>query len=195
MKKGIKKDRNIKFYTKILYQYCKTKWYFVFLFMLLSCTIQKEIIKEDYKPIPEHLSVHFYDKLDSIVSLYDGSIRTRSLIKDFSNSDNINFLKPIQLQIVNNKLFMKFFDKNGKEYVMQFYGKRYKKKFVFYTNYKTISFPLLFISKEMTKYSVYLSDHNEIVFENINVNEGTFIIFGGGGSSQFDYKFKILKDE
>ncbi len=195
MKKVIKKDKKVGFKLNLLFQYCKSKWYFLLVFMMLSCTVQNHINKEDCKPIPENLSLRFYDDLDSIVSQYDGTIRTKSFVKDFSNLNTINFSKPITLEILDNKLFLKFFDNNNTEYVIQFYGKRYKKKFVFYTNYETISFPVLFISKQMTKYSVYLSGRNEIIFENNTVNEGMLLFFGAGNSSKLNYKFKILKNE
>ncbi|HLO72430.1 MAG TPA: hypothetical protein VK164_00685 [Flavobacterium sp.] len=182
-------------YSTLVNQYFKRKWRFFFLFFLTSCSVQNQINKEEFIRFPKSLSVRFYDKLDTITTQYDNRIVTRSFIKDFSNKNDIDFSKPIHLEINQKELYLKFKDKLQKQYVLKFYGKQYNKRFVFYTNYETITFPILFMSKQMTKYSVYLSNDNEVIFEEHNVNEGMLFVFGGGHSSRFDYRFKILKDE
>lgn len=189
------REKDLKQYSKIVNQYFKRKCRFVFVFLLVSCSVQNQINKEEFKRIPKTMSVRFYDKLDTITTQFDNRIVTRSFIKDFSNKNDIDFSKPIHLEIKQNELYLKFEDTFNKQYVLKFYGKRHNKKFVFYTNYETITFPILFMSKQMTKYSVYLSNNNEIIFEEHNVSEGMLLFIGGSQSSGFDYKFKIIKNE
>lgn len=182
-------------YSTLVNQYFKRKWRFLFLLFLTSCSVQNQINNEEFIRLPKSLSVRFYDKLDTITTQYDNRIVTRSFIKDFSNKNDIDFSKPIHLEFNQKELYLKFEDKLHTQYVLKFYGKQFNKKFVFYTNYETISFPILFMSKQMTKYSVYMSNDNEIIFEEHNINEGMLLVFGGSQSSRFDYRFKILKDE
>lgn len=189
------REKDLKKYSKILNLYFKRKWRFIFLFLLTSCSIQNHTSKEDYRKVPKNFSVNFYDRLDTVYYKATTDFFTRSFVKDFTKIPHIDYAVPMQLQIKNDLLFLKFLDKNKKEYVLQFYGKRYKKKFVFYTNYETITFPFLFMSKEMTKYTVYLPNENDILFQNESVNEGMLLFFGASSSSGFKYQYKILKDE
>lgn len=66
---------------------------------------------------------------------------------------------------------------------------------MFYTNYETINFPFVFLSKEMTKFTIYLPNKNELLIENRNESETVLLLFGGSHSSNYDYRFKILKNE
>lgn len=189
------REEDLKKYSKIVNLYFRRKRIYISVLFITSCGVQNEINRDDNKPISKGFSANFYDKSDTIRNQYDNRIFTRSLIKDFSNVDNIDYSKPIQLRIVNDNLYLKFVDTNKKEFVLKYYGKLQKRRFVFYTNYKTISFPIVLITKEMTKYSIYLSSENEIIFDNHNINEGMFLMFGAGNSSKYDYKFKIIKNE
>lgn len=173
----------------------KTRWYVVFAFTLLSCSVQNQINKDDFHAIPKNFSASFYDVLDTLDNQYNNKIYTRSLMKGFTKGNNIDYANPIKIKIEDKELLLQFEDANKKQHVLKFFGQRQKKRFVFYTNYQTVSFPILFIQKEMTKYSVYLSDTNEIIFEEHQVNEGMFLLFGAGNSSKSDYKFKLLKNE
>lgn len=173
----------------------KIKWVYIFVLVFTSCSVQNVINKDYNKTIPKSFSANFYDKLDTLNNNYDNRVFTRSLVKDFSNVDNIDYSEPIHIQILNDELYLNFLNTNKKSFVLRFYGKLHKRKFVFYTNYETVSFPILFISKEMTKYSIYLSDDDEVIFENHNVNEGMLLMFGAGNSSKSNYKFKIIKNE
>ncbi len=193
MKKMI--SENFQSFRHIVFRFFKTKWQIVFVFAMASCSVQNQINKDDFDKIPKSFSVSFYDKPDTIAYQYDNRIYTRSLVKDFAKVDNIDYSKPIQLTLNEKELFLKFEDTNKKQHVLKFYGKRHNKRFVFYTNYETVSFPILFIKKEMSKYSIYLPNDNEVIFENHHVNEGMFLLFGAGHSSKSDYKFKLLKDE
>lgn len=168
---------------------------FLIMFLTSSCSIQNEVNKDDYRQISKTFSAKFYDKLDTINAQYDTRHFTRSLIKEFINKENVDYVIPIEIQINHDKLYIKFSDKDKKSYVLKYFGKCTNRKFVFYTNYKTITFPFLFMSKEMSKYSVYLSDENEIIFESYDVSEGMMLLFGAGNSSKKDYKFKIIKNE
>lgn len=171
------------------------KWLCLFLILCTACSVQNQIDRDDFNRIPKDFTAGFYDQPDTIINPYDNQIRVRSLVKDLAEVNNINYSKPIQITVQQNKLYLKFEDTNKKEYVLQFYGEKRLKKFVFYTNYKTVSFPILFVTKEMTKYTVYLSKKEELIFENHNVNEGMLLLFGAGSSSSRDYKFKLLKNE
>ena len=201
MKKRIKeyfgffREKDLKKYSKTVNQYFRKKWGYICVLLITSCSVQDQISRDDNKCIPENFSAAFNDKLDTIRSQYNNQIFTRSLMKDFANVDTIDYSIPIQIRIINDKLYLKFVDTNKKEVVLKYYGKLHKKRFVFYTNYKTISFPIVLITKEMEKYSIYLSNKNEIIFDNYNVNEGMFLIIGAGNSSGFNYKFKILENE
>ncbi len=173
-----------------------SKIIFVLLFYLLvSCSVQNEISKDDFRTISRNTSVLFYDKVDSIKVNYDNQVLTSSFLKDFTEMNRVNYSKPIQLDFKKNQLFLKFEDTSKKKYVLIFYGKLYKKKFVFYTNYETISFPILFITKNVTRYSIYLPSTNDILIKKTNVNEGMLLLFGAGNTSSNSYKFKILKNE
>jgi hypothetical protein len=180
---------------KTIHGYLGNKWPFLFLILFTACSVQNQIYKDDFNRIPKDFSAVFYDQPDTIINPYDNHIRVRSLVKDFAEVNNINYRKPIQINVKQNKLYLKFEDNNQKKYVLQFFGGKRKKKFVFYTNYQTVSFPILFMTKEMTKYTVYLSKNDELIFENHNVNEGMLLFFGAGSSSTRDYKFKLLKNE
>lgn len=192
MKKNIP---NLESFKKCVGNFLKRTCTILFLFCITSCTVHSYISREDYKNIPKEFSGKFYDKLDTLQMQYDTKIFTRSFIKEFSNIDNINYSKPIHIDIKDSELFLSCEDVSAKRHVLKFYGKRYKKKFVFYTNYQTVSFPVLFIKKEMTKYLIYLPDDKEIVFEEHNVNEGMFLFFGAGNSYKSDNKFKLLSNE
>jgi hypothetical protein len=189
------RKKDLKEYSKILNRFLKEKWSYFFIVLLTSCSVQNEINKDDFNTIPKHFSASFYDKLDTINNQYDNQIFTRSLMKDFTNVTTIDYSKPIQLEIRNKELFLKFNDIYKKQIVLKFYGKNKRKKFVFYTNYETVSFPVLFMRKQMTEYSIYSTNNNELIFAKYNVSEGMFLMFGAGTSSKSDYKFKIIKNE
>lgn len=201
MKKIIKhhldafREKDLKRYSKVINQYFKRKFRFIFLLVFASCALQNQINKDEYKKFPKQMNVKFYDKLDSIFTQYDNRLVTRSFIKDFSDKENIDYSKPVELTISKDVMFLKFEDTLKRQYVLKFYGKLHKKKFIFYTNYETISFPILFMTKQMTKYAVYWPNDNEIIFEEQNRSAGMLLFFGDSRSSQFNYKFKILKDE
>ena len=201
MKRKIKKhlvsfrEKRLNKHSKTLFKNFRVWTLFILLTLISSCSVQNEISKDAFKSIPTNFSASFYDKPDTIRVHYDNSIRVRSLVKDFTDMGDIDFSKPVQMNIKKNELFLKFEDNNKKEYVLKFYGKRYKRKFVFYTNYETVSFPVVFMRKEMTKYSVFMPDNQSVVFVNSNVNEGMFLFFGAGSSLGYDYKFKLLKNE
>ena len=179
---------------KIKYRCFEVKLTFLFLILLTSCSIQNQIDKDDFNKIPKDFSAHFYDQPDTIVYPYDNRIRVRSLIRDFTDVI-VDYSKPIRIDLQQNKLYLNFEDTNQKKYALQFFGEKRQKKFIFYTNYETISFPILFMRKEMTKYTVCLSKSDEIIFENQSVSEGIVLFFGGASSSKRDYKFKLLKNE
>ncbi|AWI24632.1 hypothetical protein HYN49_01290 [Flavobacterium pallidum] len=167
----------------------------VLLYTVTSCSVQNHLNKDDFKRMPEGFSAKFYDKLDTLHYNYDNRVYTRSLLKDFSGLDNINYAQPVVITVKGDALFLDFVDTFQKKHVLKFYGKRYKSKFVFYTSYETVSFPVLFIQKDMTRFTVYLPDAHEILFEKHDVSEGMFLLFGAGNSSKSDYKFKLLTHE
>ena len=188
-------NEKFKSFRIIICRFLKRTWPIAALLFMTSCTVENQINKQNFNRIPEHFSARFYDKLDTLDYHYNNRIYTRSLMKDFSNLTTINYAKPIQIDINHKELFLSFEDVNGKQYVLEFYGKRQKNRFIFYTNYETVSFPIIFIKKEMTKYAVYVADENEIIFEQHNVNEDMFFLFGGGSASELNYKFKLLTNE
>ncbi|RZK10926.1 MAG: hypothetical protein EOO46_08760 [Flavobacterium sp.] len=181
--------------SKCLHWFLKLRLQFVLLLCLASCTVHNHISREEYESIPKDFSGKFYDQLDTIVAQYDNSIHTRSFMKGLSNIDNINYSKPIKIEIKQNEMYLSFEDTNAKQFVLKFYGKRHKNKFVFYTNYETVSFPILFISKNVNKYSVFMPTEKEIMFEDSSTNEGMFLFFGAGGSYKSDNKFKLIENE
>lgn len=166
----------------------------IFFFLGISCSVQDNISKDDFKKIPSNFSAQFYDKLDSVGN-YNNKVITRSLLTDFVDNNNINYAIPVKIAIVDNELFLSFKDVNEKQFVLKFYGKKYKSRFVFYTNYKTVSFPFILMSKEMQKYRIYLTNTNEIIFQKESENTGMLLFFGAGSSSVNDYQFKLLKNE
>lgn len=190
-----KRIENFYGFLKHLTRRLKQNWPILFVFCITSCTIQNTINREGYKSIPSKFSGKFYDQLDTLQVRYDNRISTSSLIKRISNIDNVDYSKPIQIEIKDKELFLSYDDARAKRHVLKFYGKRYKNKFVFYTNYETISFPIIFISKEMTKYSIYLPSDKEIIFEMYSVNEAALLFFGGDTSHRSDNKFKLLPNE
>lgn len=199
MKKTMKKKfesfnrMDLKRYSKIINAYLRRKSKFLLLFLISSCSVQNDINKDDYCNISKTFSAQFYDKLDTVNVQYDNRFFTRSFTKEFTNNENIDYTKPIQIQIIDNEMYLKFSDKNNKDYVLKFFGKHSNRKFVFYTNYETITFPVVFTTKQVSKYSVYLSKENEIIFKNYNVSEGMLLLFGAGTSSDKSYIFKLIK--
>ncbi len=193
MKKAI--HENFKPFRATIHRFFKKNWPIVLVFGMASCSVQNQIDKDGFNRIPENFSANFYDKCDTIKMTYSDRSYTRSLMKDFTNRDNVDYSKPVRIAIDKRQMFLSFSDTNKKQHVLKFYGKRHKKKFVFYTNYETVSFPMLFLTKDMSRFTVYLSDENEIVFVNRNVNEGMLLLFGAGHSHTSNYKFKILKNE
>lgn len=193
MKKAIIDSRNS--FRSIFIWLIRKKCQLIFVLFLTSCSVHNQVNKDDYITVSKDFSGSFYDKLDTLSAQYDGRMFTRSLMKGFTEVENIDYSKPIQITINRRELFLNFEDLNQKQYVLKFYGKLHKKRFVFYTTYKTVSFPILFISKEIEKFEINFPNENEIVFENISESQGMFLIFGGGGASQLNYKFKLIRNE
>ena len=183
MKKSVFKNRS--FFYSIMWC-CGTGLLFA------SCTIQNQISREECTSISKDFSGKFYDQVDTIKNQYDNRIYTRSFIKQLLNIETINYSKPIKVEIKQKEMYLTFEDVNAKQFVLKFYGNRKKNRFVFHTNYETISFPVVFITKQMDKYSIYLTENKEIIFNNHSVNEGMLLFIGGGHSSKRDYKFKLL---
>lgn len=165
---------------------------FLVLITTISCSVQNEIQTDNFKRLEPNLSVKFYDKLDTIKNHYDASISTRSFVKLFTDKNDVDYTKPIAIKMTENKMYLHFSDVQKKEFVLQFYGKLHKQKFVFYTNYKTINFPVLLLSKQMERFKIQLSENNELLIEKYNVNEGMFLVFGAGNSYENLYRFKII---
>jgi hypothetical protein len=188
-------SKDLESYSKTINKHYMKGILFIQLFLIASCSVQNQINKDDYNEIRKIYSGSFYDKLDTITNQYDNRIFTKSFIKDLTNIEHVDYSKPIRVDILKNELFLSYEDKSTKKHVLKFYGERFNKKFVFYTNYQTITFPILFMKKEMTKYSVFLNNNNEIVFDNLNINEGMLLFLGGGRASNSYYKFKLLKNE
>lgn len=176
-------------------RFLKQNWPILFVFCITSCTIHNQINRDGYKSIPPKFSGKFYDQLDTLQVQYDNRIFTTSLMKQMSNIGNINYFKPIHIDIKDKELFLSYEDLHAKRHVLKFYGKRFKNKFVFYTNYETVTFPIVFMTKNMTKYAIYLPSEKEIIFEKRTVNEGMLLLFGAGNSGKFDNKFKLLPNE
>jgi len=172
----------------------KTIKIFAVLVMLttMSCSVQNEINTDGFKRIAPNLNVRFYDKLDTIRNQYDASISTRSFVKLFTDKNDVDYSKPITIKITENKMYLHFNDSNKKEFVLVFHGKLHKKKFVFYTNYQTINFPVLFMSKQMERFNIQISENQELLIEKYYVSEGVLLCFGAGNSYENIYKFKIL---
>lgn len=192
------REKDLKQYSKIVNQYFKRKCRFVFLFLifLTSCSVQNQINKEEFKRVPKTMSVRFYDKLDTIrYGECENNFFTTSFIKNLTNKENIDYSKSIEVKVIDNQLYIKFYDNLDKFNVLKFYGKRYRKRYVFYINYETISFPFLFISKQMTKYTIEIPDYNSILFKRNYSNEGMLLIFGAGNSSEKEYIFKTIRYE
>ena len=187
-------EKDIKRYSRILNDYFKRKWRFIFVFLLASCSVQNDMDKDDFKKIPTKFASSFYDNLDTIAT-YDNRFITRSLIKEFIDTETVNYSIPIRIAINNDVLFLTFKDNNSKEFVLKLYGKKYKNRFVFFTNYDTVSFPFLFMSKQMKKYRIYLTSSNEIIFENERENIGMILFFGAENSSLTNYQFKLIENE
>ena len=162
---------------------------------MASCSVQNQLDRDAFRNVPNHFSAQFYDRPDTIRYQYGDKFYIKSLLKDFIKTDLVNYSKPIEMTIKNEELFLKFEDSSQKISVLKFYGKWYRKKFVFYTNYQTVSFPGLLITKEMSRYTIFLSGDNEIIFRNHYANEGMVLFFGAGNSSVSDRKFKLLKNE
>lgn len=158
----------------------------------ISCSVQNEISSDNFKKIEPNLDMKFYDKLDTIRNQYDASISTRSFVKLFTDKNDVDYSKPVALKMTENKMYLHFNDNNKKEFVLVFHGKLHKKKFVFYTNYETINFPVLFMSKQMERFKIQISENQELLIEKYHVSEGVLLCFGAGNSYENIYKFKIL---
>lgn len=169
----------------------KTAAFFVLL-TTISCSVQNEIDKDDFKQLKPDFNVSFYDKLDTIRSEHTPGFFTKSFMKLFTDEIDVDYAKPISLKLEKDKMYLSFSDLNKKEFVLQFDGKLHKKKFVFYTNYKTINFPLLLVTKEMKRYEIYISENTDLLVEKYAVSEGMMLCFGAGHSYKNIYRFKIL---
>ena len=102
---------------------------------------------------------------------------------------------PIELQLQKNDLYIKFQDDFKKQFVIKVSGKRKRKRFVFYLNYETVSFPIIFISKQMIRYTIEFPTNDSILISRSYTNEGMLLFLGGGSSYKNEYIFKIIKDE
>ena len=189
------REKDLKQYSRIINQYFKRKWRFVFVFALVSCSVQNQIEKADFKKIPRKMTVRFYDKLDTIQHQYGNQSFTRSFINEFTDKKNIDFSVPIELQLQKNDLYIKFQDDFKKQFVIKVSGKRKRKRFVFYLNYETVSFPIIFISKQMIRYTIEFPTNDSILISRSYTNEGMLLFLGGGSSYKNEYIFKIIKDE
>ncbi|MFY7987671.1 MAG: hypothetical protein ACOVNP_02225 [Flavobacterium sp.] len=189
------REKDLKQYSRIINQYFKRKWRFVFVFVLVSCSVQNQIEKADFKKIPKTMMVRFYDKLDTIQHQYGNQSFTRSFMNEFTDKKNIDFSVPIELQLQKNDLYVKFQDDLKKQFVIKVSGKRKQKRFVFYLNYETVSFPIIFISKQMIRYTIEFPTNDSILISRSYTNEGMLLFLGGGSSYQNEYIFKIIKDE
>jgi hypothetical protein len=186
------KAKDLKNYSKIVNAYFRRKKYLLLIsFTTISCSVQNEINTDGFKKIEPNLNIRFYDKLDTITQ-YDIRVLTKSLIKDFIDNDKVDYSKPVSLKLEKDKMYLRFTDVYKKEFVLQFHGKLHRKKFVFYTNYKTINFPFLLMKKQMERFKVYISENNDLLIEKYNVSEGMLLLFGAGTSNENMYKFKII---
>lgn len=170
------REKDLKQYSRIINQYFKRKWRFVFVFALVSCSVQNQIEKADFKKIPKTMKVRFYDKLDTIQHQYGNQSFTRSFINEFTDKKNIDFSVPIELQLQENDLYVKFQDDFKKQFVIKVSGKRKRKRFVFYLNYETVSFPIIFISKQMIRYTIEFPTNDSILISRSYTNEGLSLI-------------------
>ena len=189
------REKDLKKYSRVVNRYFKRKFRFVFVLFLASCSVQNQINKEEFEKTPKKLSVRFYDKLDTIQHQYGNQFFTRSLINEFTDKKNINYNEPIELKLQKDDLYITFQDVLRKQFVIKINGKRHRNRFVFYTNYATISFPVILISKQMTKYSIEFPNNETVLFKRNYTSEGMFLLFGAGSSSEKEYIFKIIKDE
>jgi hypothetical protein len=189
------REKDLKRYSRIVNRYFKRKFRFVFVLFLISCSVQDAINKEEFEKIPKSMSVRFYDKLDTIQHQYGNQFFTRSFVNEFTDKKNIDYSEPIELKLQKDHLFIKFQDTLKKQFVIKVSGKRYRKRFVFYTNYQTVSFPVIFISKQMTKFVLEFPNDDSILVKRADTNEGMALFFGAGSSSENEYIFKIIKDE
>ena len=189
------REKDLKRYSRIVNRYFKRKFRFVFVLFLVSCSVQDAINKEEFEKIPKSMSVRFYDKLDTIQHQYGNQFFTRSFVNEFNDKKNIDYGEPIQLKLQKDDLYIKFQDTSKKQFVIKLSGKRYRKRFVFYTNYETVSFPVIFISKHMTKFVLEFPNDDSILVKRADTNEGMALFFGAGSSSENKYIFKIIKDE
>ena len=156
----------------------------VFIVHFVSCSVHNQTNKDDYYAIPNKFTAKFYDRLDTIPNYYSNIVITRSLVKELTGNEIIDYSKPIQININNDELYLSFHNIFGNKYVFNFHGKLRKNKFVFYTNYETISFPIIFITKKATRYSIFIRNNKEITFENYHTSEGMVLMFGAGNSSE-----------
>lgn len=189
------REKDLKRYSRIVNRYFKLKFRFVFVFFLVSCSVQDAINKEEFEKIPKSMSVRFYDKLDTIQHQYGNQFFTRSFVNEFTDKKNIDYGEPIELKLQKDDLYIKFQDTLKKQFIIKVSGKRYRKRFVFYTNYETVSFPVIFISKQMTKFVLEFPNDDSILVKRADTNEGMALFFGAGSSSENEYIFKIIKDE
>lgn len=187
------KAKDLKNYSKMINKYFRNRKIILLglSFVALSCSVQNDWNCDNFRKMPENFETNFYDKLDTIAH-YNSRVITRSFITQFVENDKVDYSKPIALKINKNKLYIRFTDKNKKDFVLQFFGKLHQKKFVFYTNYETINFPVLLMKKQMERYKIHVLNNNEIVIEKYNVSEGMFLLFGAGSSSENVYKFKTF---
>lgn len=201
MRKIVKKhlasfrEKDLMQYSRIVNQYFKRKCRFVFVFFLVSCSVQNQIDKGEFKRVPRAMSVRFYDKLDTIQHQYGDQFFTKSFINEFTDKKNVDYSKPIELKLQKDDLYIQFQDVLKKKFVIKVSGKRKRKRFVFYSNYETISFPVIFITKQMTKFVIEFPDGNSILIKRADTNEGMMLFFGAGNSFEKEYIFKIIKDE
>lgn len=189
------REKDLKRYSRIVNRYFKRKFRFVFVLFLVSCSVQDAINKEEFEKIPKSMSVRFYDKLDTIQHQYGNQFFTRSFVNEFTDKKNIDYGEPIELKLQKDDLYIKFQDTLKKQFIIKVSGKRYRKRFVFYTNYETVSFPVIFISKQMTKFVLEFPNDDSILVKRADTNEGMALFFGAGSSSENEYIFKIIKDE
>lgn len=189
------REKDLKRYSRIVNRYFKRKFRFVFVLFLVSCSVQDAINKEEFEKIPKSMSVRFYDKLDTIQHQYGNQFFTRSFVNEFTDKKNIDYGEPIELKLQKDDLYIKFQDTLKKQFIIKVSGKRYRKRFVFYTNYETVSFPVIFISKQMTKFVLEFPNDESILIKRADTNEGMALFFGAGSSSENEYIFKIIKDE
>ena len=189
------REKDLKRYSRMVNLYFKRKFRFVFVLFLVSCSVQDAINKEEFEKIPKSMSVRFYDKLDTIQHQYGNQFFTRSFVNEFTDKKNIDYGEPIELKLQKDDLYIKFQDTLKKQFVIKVSGKRYRKRFIFYTNYETVSFPVIFISKQMTKFVLEFPNDDSILVKRADTNEGMALFFGAGSSSENEYIFKIIKDE